>query len=393
MKRTACILIGILFLLSAAGCSLLPFSEDNTTSVPDPTASTSVLQPSPTTSTSSMPNIIYDGPLTTVSMPILTEQSFAQNGTLVFSYSHQDLNLILSDPTVADKVLVDYWNRTDFENSSARTVYDAAQTAYIGQADWSPYFYSIHYNPVRLDQSVLSLFGTEVSYTGSPRSASTALSVTYDLSSGSVLTLKEVLVPNYSAEVLCNLIVEALSSYAQDGLLSRDYKDIITDMFFTNRPVDTWYLSGSGLCFYFNPYEIGPYSSGTIIAEIPYEKLGAFMRDPYFPAERVDFIGDLQLMPYDDSAEQKYEQHAELVLDAKGSKLALTTEGTLFDLRIAYGSWSEDGAEFLPTATVFAAEAITNNSALIIQASGETLSKLCITYRSEGQNISYKPAK
>lgn len=393
MKRTVSILLCILFLLGTAGCSILPFSDDNTASAPDKTAPTTTLPPSATTPTTSMPTIIYNGPFTTVSMPILTEPSFSTDGTHIFSYSRQDLSLIISDPTVADKILVDYWNRTDFENSTARTVYNAAQADYIGQADWSPYFYNIHYSPVRLDQSILSLFGTEISYTGSPRSASTAVSVTYDLSSGSALALKEVLIPNYSAEALCSLIVEALSQYAQEGLLSRDYKDIITDMFFTNRPVDTWYLSGTGLCFYFNPYEIGPYSSGTIIAEIPYEKLGNFMRDPYFPAEQVDFIGDLQLMPYDSSAMQAYEQLAELVLDAKGSKLALSTDGTLHDLRIDYGSWSEDGAVFSPTATVFAAEAITKNNALIIQASGETLSKLCITYRSDGQNVSYKPAK
>jgi len=61
--------------------------------------------------------------------------------------------------------------------------------------------------------------------------------------------------------------------------------------------------------------------------------------------------------------------------------------GTVLDLRIETGTWTRNGT-FLPDATVFAAEALTEGNAVLLQLLDADLGTLCITYRTGNQNIS-----
>lgn len=363
--------------------------EDIPPTTTEETTAATTVQETSTVPTTTAPIVYYEAPMVAVSMPLYAEET-TQDGTKIFYYTHQDLSLIMSDPMVADKIHVDFLNRTDFENSAAKSILQSAQTDFSGKNDWTPYFYSIIYNPTRLDQSILSFYGTETSYHSGPRTASVNLSITYDLTTGNALSLREILLANYSAEDLSNLIVEALSPYADKELLFWDYKDIITEMFFTNTPVDSWFFTSDGLCFYFNPYEIGPYSTGTVLAEVPYEKLGTLLKETYFPAEQVDFIGKLITKNFEETDTTNYNQLAEVVLDEDGSRMLVATDGTLFKLRLEIGSWSDGSNAFTSVATVFATEAITVGNAVIIQAKPETLANLRLTYETEGVSVSQK---
>lgn len=382
MKRILHVLLCVCFVLSCTACTpVAPDQTGNTLSTSDVTTLTTSKDPTQTQHV--VPPSSYQAPMTALSVPILSEESRSDDGTLLFTYSYQDFSLILQDPHVAEEIMLDFLNRVDFNNSAAKEVYEAAQTAYTGQSDWTPYFYSELYSPVRLDQSILSLYGSESFYDGSPRSTSVNLSVTYDLLTGKVIEeITEILTPDYSAETLCQLIIDALSEHANNGILFADYEYIISDMFATNTPVETWYLSENGLCFYFNPYEIAPYSAGTVVAKVPYESLNGLLKDPYFPAEQADLYGTVIVEPLADTAD--FTQIAEVVLDDDAEQYLIYTDGTLFDLRLEIGTMAEGSETATQDMTVFAAAALSTEDALVVQCTSETLAALRLTYQSGG---------
>lgn len=382
MRRMFQIMLCLCLLLTCVACTpALPNQSDNTHTTSDSTVpATSTV---PTQGQDTVPPSLYQAPMTALSVPVISEEAFSDDGTLLFTYSYQDFSLILQDPHVAEEITLDFLNRVDFSNSPAMEVYESAQTAYTDQSNWSPYFYSELYTPARLDQGILSLCGSELLYDGSPRSASVNLSVTYDLLTGKVIEeITEILAPDYSAEELCQLIIDALADRADDGVLFADYEYIISDMFATNAPVENWYLSERGLCFYFSPYEIAPYSAGTVVAEVPYESLGGLLKDSYFPAEQADLYGAVIIEPFTDTVD--YLQIAEIVIDSGAEQHLVHTDGTLFDLRLEIQAKAEGSESTAQNATVFAAASLSSGDALVIQCSTETLASLRLTYESGG---------
>lgn len=383
MKKIMSIIICLCLVFSVSACT--PMNANTTTGTSAPSEETSAAT---TGADYTDPSVTYQAPMAAVAVPVTTQTTYAEDKTAIFSFTYQDISLTLEDADVADEIIVDFLNRNDFNNSSAQSILDAAKTAYTGQTDWEPYFCSITYNPMRLDQSILSFYGAEVVYNGTPRSVSANISVSYDLLTGKALALKDVLNADYSAEDLVQLILNALSSYRQEGILFTDHEYIISDLFSTNTPVDSWYLSQAGLCFYFTPYEIAPYNAGTIVAEIPYEKLGGILKDDYFPAEEANFSGEPVCKKLSEVDIASFRQFTEVILDAQGEEIVLHTDGTLMDVRLETGSWSSDGSEFIPTATVFAACALTTGDALIIQAALDSIDDLRLSYTSNGAPVS-----
>lgn len=377
MKKLICIILCLSILL-LCGC---------TSPVTDPTTEPSTVPTEATTaSTTEATQEVepFHGPLIAFSGPVITDTYKADNGADIFSYSVQDMSLILEDPQIAEDIFLQQLNLTDFENSSAASVLDAARQAYEGQSDWTPYAYSILYNPMRLDSSILSMYGTEAIFNGNLRSTSIAVSVTYDLLTGRQLTLKDILVEDFSADELSNLIVAALEDPANEGILYSDYAYVISEMFYTNTPITTWYFSGEGLCFYFAPYEIAPHSAGTVTAQIPYASLLGMLKDSYFPDETTQLSGQLSVKLFADMDLSAYEQFAELILDKDGTEYILSTAGAVSNVTVEYGHWQHDGS-FLPESTVFCAATLCDTTALMVQVSDMHLQNLRITYRSNGE--------
>lgn len=377
MKKLISLTLCICLLMALSACKNEDTAPNNNTGIdPNGTASST---------DTSVPALTYPYPMTVVSTPVITETSLADDGTAIFTYTYQNLSLILDDPTVAEQIEVDFLNRVDFTATGASSVYLAAVEDYAQQSDWNPYFYSTIYNTARLDQSILSMHGTTVSFDGSPRAAAVSMSLTYDLLTGKALTLREILVADYSADTLCGLILSALAPYADSDTLFFDYDAIISDMFLSNTPVENWYFSGTGLCFYFSPGEIAPGSAGSIVAEIPYENLNGTLADVYFPGEQVAYDGELLAKPFSDADQDGFSQFAEVLLDESAGPLLLYTEGTLLNVRLELGIWSEDHTVFTPEATIFAAEALTDGDGVLLYAAADQLSSMRLTYEASGQ--------
>lgn len=386
MKRTLALLLCACLLLTCAACTpTKPNQADST--LGSSKATTQGTSAATDDTENPVPPSLYQAPMTALSVPVVREESLSDDGTLLFTYSYQDFSLILQDPHVAEEITLDFLNRMDFSNSPAKDVYDDAQADYTGQTDWIPYYYSELYSPVRLDQHVLSLYGTKVLLNGDSHSYIAAdLSINYDLLTGKALDeITQILMPDYSAEALCQLIYDALAEYADKGILFTDYAYIISDLFTTNTPVENWYFSDAGLCFYFSPYDIAPHSAGTIVAEIPYESLNGLIKDQYFPAEQPDLSGDVIVEAFD--AATDFTQIAEVILDSDAERYLIHTNGTLFDLRLDMRmpnlSWTPPGQ----VTTVFAAASLSAGDAIVIQCTAETLTSLDLIYQASGTTI------
>lgn len=383
MKKLIVALLSISILIGTSGCIKAPAAP---TTEPDHSVP---VQSVPTEATEqTLPAVLPDLPLLVFSAPAQTREHYAKDGTLLFSYTYQNFSLILEDPQIADAIAIDLMNLVDFENSSAKMVLSDAQDAYESDDVWSPFAYSALFQPERFDAGILSLSGVHAVYNGTPRATTTGVSVTYDLVSGRQLALNDIFLPDYSADTLSQLITAALSPLSEKGLLFSDYAYVVSELFTTNRPVDSWYLSETGLCFYFAPYEIAPYSSGTITAEVPYADLTGILKEEYFPGEKSELSGKLYIQPFADMDLDQFEQFAELYMEGNGQQLILYTDGCLQDLRVEQGSWLEDGS-FAAEATVFSAATLCSGDGIVLHAQNDTIDQLRVSYKDNG-NIVYK---
>lgn len=389
MKKLICMLLCLC--LAAAGCSEAP-AEENTPETQQTQETTQQTEPSVTEDTEpevieTIPAMAYQNPFTAVSMIPYSTVSQAENGTLLYRCSSQIMTLVMNDHAVADAIMQDFASRNSKLLTAAEGALQDACEEYSGEADWPTYFCEVIYDTARIDQMVLSITGCETFFDGTQRSGQTTFSLTYDMQTGVFLTLGDVLTPDFSADALVQCILDALADRADD--LFEGYAESISALFATNTPVENWYFTANGLCFYFNPYEIAPQSQGTVLAEIPYTQLAGILQDAYFPAEAVEFSGQLSMAAFADTDTGNFSQFAEAVLDSSGSQYLIYPQGTVLNVRVETGTWTKSGA-FVADAAIFSAEALTEGNALMLQIREEDLGSLCITYQT-GREIIRTP--
>lgn len=350
--------------LALTGC-FNPPEVTEPTETTEATQATSEAATSEATQEPTIPLSDYSAPMVSFASPVVTE-SYDGN---VLEYTYQVMELLLEDPQVSEWVTLELVNHTDFSATAGPQF--LAEAKETGQQ----FSLSLLHTPVRLDRGILSLISTQVVSGTGAKATGVMTSSTYNLISGRRLTLKEVLIPGYDALAFSNAVIAALESLAKEGSLYSDYDYVITDLFSSNAPVDNWYLSQTGLCVYFAPYEIAPYNLGNVIAEIPYESLVGLLREEYFPDEDLGLVGNLYFSG-DLSILQSQSQFRDLILDAEGKEYVLVVDGAVEDLRIESATRS---------ATVFASATLCQGDAIVIRASDEILADLSVSYRSGGE--------
>lgn len=75
---------------------------------------------------------------------------------------------------------------------------------------------------------------------------------------------------NYRRLVLEQILKQADKMMEENPILFEDYRQLIVKYF----DPDSFNLTPKGISVYYQQYEIGPYASGIITFEIPYESLG-----------------------------------------------------------------------------------------------------------------------
>lgn len=322
-------------------------------------------------------------PMVTVSVPVTSEDFIADDGTVIFRVVSQNMHLVMQDPDVADRIIVDFLNRIDHFASMHEEILQQAQSAYQPSDLWTPYLCSITYAPQRIDQSVLSLYGTNVQYTGGAHPVLTSHAANYNVVTGDVLTLGSIITDQSSMEKLCALTIQKLSDIAAEKYLRDGFEETIRHRFSVEESYDEdWYFTADGLCFYFDPYAIAPYAAGVITAEIPYAELVGIIDDAYFPPELEESNGEIVAESAENADMTKFTRISEVVLENEAPMYVISTDNNVHNLRIVLND-AELGSYY----TVFAAQTLSSTDAVVIQANISLYHRIDIYYESNGQNI------
>lgn len=319
--------------------------------------------------------------LLAVSVPAITERFTLEDGSEIFSYTAQHMQLIHPNEAIADSVILDFLNRVDAARLDAESVLTAAQNDYNPSENWYPYFYQIIYSPTRIDYGVLSLFGTQSSYSGAHHGSLSCVAANYDLQTGDALTLGSIMHMDASKDSFIEILIDKLDALAEDLALFEGYEEgvrsrlggdenLYEDFFFTN----------TGLSFFFAPYEIAPYSSGVITVEIPYEELPGLIYDGYFPAEREVVEGTMHTGSFMETDMEQFENMAEVTLTTGEEIMVIYPEGIVEDVRINIAG---DGVN-MPEYTVFAALEMSSTNAVVMSLSADLIDSVTISHTQNG---------
>lgn len=378
MKRFLAFIYAVCFLLTACACT-----------VTEPPATAQV--PTSTSADTFTETIIPEqvDNIAAVSMPAVTHPYYADDGTTLFSHTYQNMFLVLPNPLIADKVITHYLESTDWIHDEAQKTYDQAIQNYTAGVDWYPYMCQLLYSPMRIDQDVLSLYGSQVIYSGEGRPSRNGVSLNFDLLTGDILTLGSIMHADATMEQFQLLVTEKLGDMAEKYYLFDDYADAVALRFSTDESqFEAFYFTQNGLCFYFDIYEIAPSSSGIISVEIPYSDLLGLIHDAYFPAERDTAAGCLYQKDFNDMNMNVFSSITEAVLSQSGNMIVFYTDSAVQDIRIE--SVSEDAAH--TQYTLYAAYTLNEAEAIAVEGTQEQLSALCVSYfNKDGRHILDNP--
>lgn len=394
MKQIICGLLALLMILSiilslaACGSAPEPVTEPSESASTTPSSATQPTadQTEATTEPVTEPVITnHDLPISAISITEQTETQENQSGNTVFEYTYQNIRLVLPDGDMSIAINLDILNRIDATRSEAVALMNSA----MADNPTYPYALSVLYFPMRIDQTVLSLFGQQNTYSGGGHASNDFTGLTYDLSTGNVLTLGDVLVKGTTSDAICPLVIEALGNLPEEYRIYDDYALTVEERFSGDLAKEYgWYLSKEGLGFVFAPYEVAPYSTGFVHGVIPYEKLTGILEDIWFPAERVTPDGALEVLPFSQENAENFDQFAELYLDRDGQAVLLHATGLIYDVTIEYGNWNTDGSVFTPEQTVFVTDALVASNAVIVQSDiPDAMPHLRITYTTADGSV------
>lgn len=327
MKKYLCLLL--IFCLALSGCR-----KQHPDIVPDTPTTQPVQQttgPAPSETSPAYEQI----PMVAVSLPVITESNTADDGSLISSFTYQNIALSTANQFVTEQITLRYQNRLDEQRAAAIGVSLLAQESYHSGANWTPYFFDIIYSPTRIDHNVLSLFGKAVQYTGGNHPYTECSAANYNMSTGGILTLGSILTNISAKDALCTALIESAASVAQEKQLYDDYPQIIEHRFGKEESYDEdWFFSTTGLCFFFSPYEIAPYVSGSVVIEVPYDQLSGIIDDSFFPQEEEQSVGILCAQNAQDIDYQAFSQIAQITTSEEGETAFLYADGLIRDVQI-----------------------------------------------------------
>ncbi len=314
-----------------------------------------------------------------VSVPAVTESTKASDGTVLFQYTYQNMSLVLNNEEISEKIILNFLNRVDSTRIPSDSIKESAKSAYNASKDWIPYLYSITYSPMRIDGNVLSLFGNHVIYNGAFHPDRTCVSASYDLQTGEALSLADIMDPQASLEGICQLVLDVLDKKETELSLDPGYEEIVKQRFKTDISHDeAWYFTKDALCFYFAPYEIAPYITGVVHAEIPYSSLKNIIKAEYLPARRAEVSGKLTVENFDVNKVEQFTRIAETVLNKDGDMYMVYTDDKVQDVKVTV---TDTNISY----TAFATYGLMPGDCIIVQADDAMLDKIEISYESSGK--------
>ncbi len=390
MKKYA-LIAALLILMSCLGACM---PTKNTTGETTPVATTQPPQQTTVPNVTPGPNIDPTNPpetslskisLSSIATPVVSQDFLAEDGTRILTYTYQDIFLIYPDAAVADAVYLSMVNAMSYSSGLQDTLIQA-QEAYDGSSDWTAYEYSVLFDTMRIDQTIISVYGNVSAKTS--EASSIAVSGSFSLIDGKHLTFGDIQASGYHYYNLLTLVEAQLKASPAANELFEDYRETLAshlrDTKFSN-----WFFTETGLSFFFLPMEIAPNSEGTIVVEVPYSELTGLVKDDYFPAEEYTTGGSMYAQLFEDAELFKYQQFSEICQNSQGVEFILSTDGAVTDIRLEYGAWNSAGTKFIPIATIFACDGIGTDTAIVVQCDiPDVMPVLRLSYLSAGEQHS-----
>ena len=378
------IAILLCFAVLLTGCGVQQESIEPVPPEGETIANVQEVAPSETETEPEPEEVMLPTELLAVSVPAVCDVFEADDGTEIFSYTSQHMQFIFPDASIAEKVILDFLNRVDSGRANAENLRNAALFDYQPEMSWTPYFYQTLYSPTRIDRGVLSLFGIQHSYSGGIHGNMNCIAANYDLTTGDVLTLGSIMHMDADKDAFIQIISNKLAEKQEEYQLYDDFQDgVLTRLNVDENLYEDFYFTPSGLCFFFSPYEIAPYSSGIITVEIPYSELPGLIYDGYFPEERQEIFGSMLSDSFSAMDMDQFNNMAELNLSNGGESIVVYPDGSVEDIRIDVCA---DGIS-RPKYTAFAAYQMSNQDAIVIHTSEDLMNSITISYSSGSTTI------
>ena len=145
------------------------------------------------------------------------------------------------------------------------------------------YYTSIDFGPARVDDVVVSLSGGHEAYTGGAHGNYGFVGYTFDVETGELLTLDRLIADDEGfQEAAIQEILAVLEAEPYVSMIFADYESTVRGLFAQDGYV-SWYLSEEGIVITLDPYEVGPYSMGSVEINLPYEDFSQYMALKYRP--------------------------------------------------------------------------------------------------------------
>ena len=332
--------------------------------------------------------IVLDVPFLAVGLPTIEEKVTAKDGAIIFMTSRPYMTLTINGQVTADLIINDFMNRVSNGMSDAEEREKAASESYqLNSSNWTAHGIEMNCLPTRIDPNVLSIYGTIVSNAGSSHPEHACVSANYNLVSGDVLTLGSILTHEDKIPELRDLLISKLEAQAAEKFLREEFQEDIRQRFANDISFDEdWYFSQEGLCFYFAPYQIAPYSSGVITAVIPYSELVGIIEEEFFPAESSFSNGNPTVLSFTPDAASYYEQTSELILDHEGQKFLIEADSCIQNIQIVKRAIMTDRNDIMQVC--YTAYCLNPGNAIMVQLPKNDNMQYYVEYMQDGNTVS-----
>ncbi len=228
----------------------------------------------------------------------LTKDWYNDDGSIWLVHGEYDTVSVYGNATEALTEGVKDWASQDEEaflsygdELSGYAAQDAAvESSYLSSLGSGEYAYSVFetLEVARSDSRVLSLLKMNSQYTGGAHGDYGYTGIVFDSQTGKLLALEDILqdAGGFQEKATAAILVRLEESYG-DGLFP-EYADTVEEMW-ENGP--KWYLDVSGITFFFDPYEIGPYAMGVASVTLPYGEFAEYLKTEYLLPDSGGSVG------------------------------------------------------------------------------------------------------
>lgn len=329
----------------------------------------------------------YAATQTTVQANVVRDEIYHDDGQLLYTLQMQSMKVSVPDSPDTEKKVNEYLETyEDNVRLYAAEQGEQARESYGNLEDrssWYGYSCYIYGGIERLDERVIALTFQQSDYTGGAHPNMHQISYNFSAQDGTLLTLIDLLPEQEARTHVETQLIEALDNMAGDFGLYDGYEENVRRRFMGMGDDSAWYLSESGLVFFFSPDEISPYATGVIRVELPYEDLAAEINPAYLPAkdestpavaENLD--AEVTFALEDETVER---DALSAVQDPMGACVRMRLLVPAYDVRICQAEWIGD--QVAARQAFYAATVLQSGDEVLFQVSfSDVFPNICVQY-------------